>query len=91
MKYSPGKLIEVSLYRENHFAVLSVKDYGAGIPLEKQKLIFDRFERVFPDQNVKGLGLGLYISKQIVEGHHGQLAIVSRPGEGAAFQVKLPI
>jgi signal transduction histidine kinase len=90
MKYSPGKLIEVSLDHDDQFAVLSVKDHGAGIPIEKQKLIFDRFERVFPDQNVTGLGLGLYISKQIVEGHHGELSIISSPGQGATFQVKLP-
>jgi signal transduction histidine kinase len=90
MKYSPGKLIEVSLGHDAQFAVLSVKDHGAGIPLEKQKLIFDRFERVFPDQNVTGLGLGLYISKQIVDGHHGELSILSSPGQGATFQVKLP-
>jgi signal transduction histidine kinase len=53
--------------------------------------IFDRFERVASAQNIGGLGLGLFISRQIVEAHGGTLRVESDVGQGATFVVELPI
>lgn len=85
IKYGEGKPIKIKVFQENKFAVVEVSDQGQGIPLNKQEQIFDRFERVNEDPAVSGLGLGLYISKQIVEAHHGHISVVSKPGNGTKF------
>jgi signal transduction histidine kinase len=90
MKYSPGQLIEVSIQEEPQQVVLVIRDHGPGIPPDKQALIFDRFERGSAHQNVGGLGLGLYISKQIVDAHGGKISVESELGHGSTFRVKLP-
>lgn len=91
MKYSPGTLIEVSTGESSGHAKLTVRDHGIGIPTEKHDLIFNRFERVASNQNIGGLGLGLYISKQIVEAHRGKIHVSSTVGEGSTFTVELPL
>ena len=90
MKYSPGTLIEITLGEESGIARLTVKDYGMGIPLDKQAVIFNRFERVISNQNISGLGLGLYISKQMIDAHHGKIWVESVPGKGSKFIVEIP-
>lgn len=90
-KYAIGKPILVTLERENGFAKLSVKDQGPGILPRDQKRIFERFERVRDRDNVTGLGLGLHISQQIIEGHQGTIVVESQPGFGATFIVRLPL
>ncbi|MBS1959848.1 MAG: HAMP domain-containing histidine kinase [Bdellovibrionales bacterium] len=91
MKYSPGTLIEVTTSEGNGVARLTVRDHGIGISPEKHDLIFNRFERVSSDQNIRGLGLGLYISKQIVEAHRGRIYVESAIGKGSIFTVELPL
>ena len=76
----------------NHFAV-RVTDTGPGIPIEEQKRIFEQFHQV-DSSNTKakgGTGLGLAIAKQIVEMHGGRIWVESTPGEGATFQMELPM
>ena len=90
-KYAPKKPIDVELKRVGNFACLSVKDQGQGISAVDQKRIFDRFERVRDRDNVGGLGLGLYISRQIVDAHQGQIRVESEIGKGATFMVQLPL
>jgi signal transduction histidine kinase len=90
-RYAPHGLITVRSWSDKNFAYLSIKDSGAGIRLEKQKTIFDRFERDSKDPGIDGLGLGLYIVKQIVKVHRGEIDLVSPPGEGATFTLKLPL
>jgi PAS domain S-box-containing protein len=90
-KYAPGKTIEISVSRESDHAVISVKDFGIGIDKKDQKRIFERFERAVPIQNYGGLGLGLYISRQIVELHRGSICVESESGQGATFRVQLPL
>ena len=90
-KYAPNTLVKFELKEENGFAVLSVKDHGAGIPLEKQESIFTLFTRASVSEYVTGLGIGLYISKSIVEGHGGIITVESIPKEGSTFSVRLPL
>ena len=89
-KYAPGSLVEISTGRENHLAVLTVRDHGPGIPRDRQTQIFNRFERATHPDRVSGLGLGLYICRYIVELHNGTIEVESEPGRGAAFVVRLP-
>ena len=69
---------------------LIVRDQGMGIPLDKQTVIFERFERAVPHDSVSGLGLGLFISRQIVEAHGGTISVQSEPSRGSTFTVEIP-
>ncbi|MBC7537312.1 MAG: HAMP domain-containing histidine kinase [Bacteriovorax sp.] len=89
VKYAPGK-IEITVREENEKVIIKVKDYGKGIPQEKLNFIFDRFERATSNLNVSGLGLGLYIVKQIVEGHQGKIEVHSETELGTCFTITLP-
>ena len=72
-------------------AALSVQDHGIGIPREDQVRIFHRFERAVSTRHFGGLGLGLYVSAQIVRAHGGTIGVESEPGHGARFTVVLPL
>lgn len=89
-KYAPNKPIHVTLNKKHDNAVIEVRDEGPGIAPEDQERIFKRFERVHSKNNVGGLGLGLYISKQIVDAHKGKLTVESNLGHGSIFRVELP-
>jgi signal transduction histidine kinase len=69
---------------------ISVRDHGIGISREDQARIFGRFERAVPTRHFGGLGLGLYISVQILRAQQGSLRVESEPGQGACFIVDLP-
>ncbi len=94
IKYSPGaKYVDVQILPSAETVTVSVRDYGVGIARAHQGKIFDRFYRV---QNSRtktfpGLGMGLYISQQIVERHAGKLWVVSEEDQGATFSVTLPL
>ncbi|MFL5786130.1 MAG: ATP-binding protein [Bacteriovoracaceae bacterium] len=90
VKYAPKKAVHVTLSRHGDMARLEVRDEGEGISEENQKRIFDRFERVRDKNNIGGLGLGLYICRQIIEAHRGDIRVYSLPGEGATFTVEIP-
>jgi signal transduction histidine kinase len=85
--------ITVSVGRSDTHAVLSVTDKGPGIDPDMVKPIFDRFVQVRPDERpgTAGLGLGLYISQEIVHGHGGAIEVDSIPGSGSTFTVRLPL
>lgn len=91
MKYGVGKPIEIESKLEGETVVLSVKDYGIGIAREDQERIFERFERAVSAKAFGGLGLGLYISKQILKAHGGTIRVESEPGFGAKFIIELPL
>ena len=93
IKYGAGRPIEVVLEcpREKAGqAVVQVRDNGIGIAPEHLGRIFDRFERA-ASKNYSGLGMGLYISRQIVEAHGGTISVVSEEGHGSTFSVVLPL
>ena len=95
-KYSPkGSPITVTVQQAGYEAMVSVRDMGVGIPVEVQPHIFEQFYRV-PGVQVQtgphtGLGLGLYISRKIVERHGGHIDVQSTPEQGSTFSVVLPL
>jgi len=91
MKFGAGKPIELEVTRVPDGAALRVRDHGIGIASGDCERIFERFERATPIRGHGGLGLGLYIVRELVAAHRGSIAVESVPGEGACFTVQLPI
>jgi PAS domain S-box-containing protein len=91
VKYGRGKPIEVTVEPRERLARLVVRDHGFGIAPADQARIFERFERAVSSRHYGGLGLGLWIARQIVEAHGGRIRVASRPDDGAAFTVDLPL
>jgi PAS domain S-box-containing protein len=91
LKYGAGKPVEVAVERDGAHARIEVRDHGMGIAAADLGRIFERFERAVPASNFGGLGLGLYIARQIVEQHGGTISVESEVGRGAMFRVLLPI
>jgi len=93
IKYSPKKSeIKVAISLNKSDAVISVSDSGPGIPMKEQKKIFDRFYRIDKSRSRKtgGSGLGLSITKEIVEAHHGTIDLISGK-KGSTFSIHLPV
>jgi PAS domain S-box-containing protein len=93
IKYSPGKdQVIIDIEKADNQVKFSVTDFGIGIPPDKQSFIFDRFFRVHESsQNFSGLGLGLYISSEIIEKHKGRVGMKSEEGKGSTFWFTLPV
>lgn len=75
--------------RVNGSVRFTVADTGKGIPEEYQERVFDKFFRV-PDTEPRGTGLGLYIAREIVIGHGGDIGVESAPGKGSTFWFIIP-
>lgn len=90
LKYGRGKPVVVVAQRQGDSAQLSVRDQGIGISSDDQRRIFRRFERAVSDQHYGGFGLGLWISREVLERMGGTIRVESKPGEGATFVVTLP-
>jgi PAS domain S-box-containing protein len=93
IKYSPdGKKVIVRCELDERNIIVSIQDFGIGIPEEHLKGLFDRFYRVDNSSaRFQGLGLGLFISAEIVKRHGGSFWIESKPGEGSTFSFLLPL
>jgi signal transduction histidine kinase len=91
IKYGTGKPVEIGVRRDGPWGLLSVADRGIGVAPEEQQRIFDRFERAVPARHFGGLGLGLWIAREIVTRLGGTVWVESRPGQGATFTVRLPL
>jgi PAS domain S-box-containing protein len=89
-KFGQGKPITLHVAPDGERARLRVTDRGIGIAPEDQARVFERFERAVGAQHFGGLGLGLYIARQIVEAHGGEIRVESAPGSGTSFVVLLP-
>jgi signal transduction histidine kinase len=90
IKYAPGELVKIEVLTDQEFAYIKIKDEGKGISPEDQERIFQRFERAEKSGDSRGLGLGLFISKEIIHMHKGEIKVHSEPGKGAEFTVILP-
>ncbi|MGE5042341.1 MAG: ATP-binding protein [Candidatus Levyibacteriota bacterium] len=91
IKYGRGKPILVTISKDNKFAYMKVKDRGFGISKKDQGEIFNAFKRAAMTKDIKGMGVGLYISRQIVEAHGGHLGVESVKGKGSEFSLTLPL
>jgi len=93
IKYAPGKPIEITVSPGDAFgctARLTIRDHGTGIPPSDLERIFQRFHRVVAASSISGLGLGLFIAKQIVDAHGGSISVESS-GEGTQFVLDFPL
>jgi signal transduction histidine kinase len=91
MRYGAGMPIRVQVTALKDSVQLMVRDQGRGIAKENHERIFQRFERAVSGNEISGLGLGLYIVRQILEAHHASIHVESTLGQGAAFVVSLPM
>ncbi|WP_431508930.1 hybrid sensor histidine kinase/response regulator [Variovorax sp. DAIF25] len=96
LRYGGGRPVEMAVEQvgtgDDGFARVSVRDRGIGIAAEDQARIFEQFERTeHSRKHAAGLGLGLYITRQIVDLHGGRIGVESAPGEGSTFSVELPL
>lgn len=89
-KYSGSGPVAITVANEGGIVVIEVRDRGPGIANEALGRIFTRFERAAPLRHYGGLGLGLYVSRQIVEGHGGTIVARNLPDGGACFTLRLP-
>lgn len=89
-KFGRGRPVRIAAERDTRTALLEVSDQGIGVADEDIQRIFGKFERAVPS-NYGGLGLGLFIARQIVEAHNGHVEVTSKPGIGSTFRVHLPL
>jgi signal transduction histidine kinase len=90
-KYAPGSAVTVRVVAKKERVRIEVIDQGPGIPPEHTKHLFERFFRMPQSSSIRGTGLGLYISRRIVEAHGGEIGVESEPGKGTTFFFELPL
>ena len=91
-KFGAGRPIEVEVSASDGMARIRVRDHGIGIAPEDQRRIFERFERGSRDTDDRnGLGLGLFIARQIMEEQNGKIWVESEPNCGSTFSFELPL
>jgi len=90
LRYGCGEPVQVSVERDGDLVRIDVRDHGKGIAPADLERIFEPYERGARNGEPKGLGLGLYISRQLAISHGGELRVTSTPGEGSTFSLVLP-
>jgi|688.fasta_scaffold113724_4 signal transduction histidine kinase len=91
-KYAPGTEIKLDLVRKRDFLEFSIKDEGPGISISHQEQIFTPFRRgTSLEKGIPGMGLGLFIVRQIIQSHGGEIQCESAPGKGTCFKLMLPL
>ncbi len=91
LRYGAKKPVELRVRATPEGACIEVQDHGIGISAENLARIFQQFERVSSSEVTQGLGLGLFITEQIVASHQGTIEVESHPGQGSLFRVYLPL
>jgi signal transduction histidine kinase len=91
IKYAPGSEILITIKPDDTGVLLDFQDFGPGMPEQYLPYIFNRFFRSPDAPNMHGSGLGLYICKQIITAHNGQIHAISGTGKGATISIRLPI
>ncbi len=90
-KYGRGTPVDICLQQNQQHWELRVIDHGVGIARENQKKIFERFCKVADRSRFSGMGVGLSLTQEIVEAHHGEIQLVSELGQGSTFIVRCPL
>ena len=91
LKYSNGKTtVWLNISHDKKNLTVSVKDEGLGIPKEQLPYVFERFFRVEKTRNIEGIGLGLYLCRQIIHAHKGRVWAESEEGKGSVFYFSIP-
>ncbi|MDC0711344.1 response regulator [Stigmatella sp. ncwal1] len=90
LKFGAGRAVQLWVEERGEWARLRVSDQGIGMDEDVRARLFGRFERGVSDRHYGGLGLGLFITRQVVEAMGGQVLVQSEPGQGATFTVELP-
>ncbi len=92
IKYSPGAdKVYIGLNIQDSMARVSIRDEGTGLTAEQQRQVFTRFYRAENTKGISGLGLGLYLTRQIIENHDGEVGVKSKYGQGSEFFFTLPL
>lgn len=92
VKYSDAGKVVVFTETNDEWVTVKVQDFGIGIPQEQLRNVFSRFFRISDSgKNVSGLGIGLYITKEIIERHNGKIWVESETGKGSVFGFSIPI
>jgi signal transduction histidine kinase len=92
LRHTPaGGSVEVVVGRDGQDATLAVRDTGEGIPADAQPFVFDRFYRGDPSREGRSAGLGLAIARGLAEAHRGGIDLISTPGDGSTFTLRLPL
>ena len=92
VKFTPrGGTVTLTTRASDEQVVISVRDTGVGISAEDQEKIFEEFYQVGASRTQEGTGLGLALTRRLVELHHGQLTVESEPGAGSTFSVTMPL
>lgn len=91
IQHAPGSPIKITLSHNKKRQFVTFSDQGPGIPPQHLPLLFERFYRVEGPRSTRGAGLGLFICKQIIEAHKGEISVRTVPGKGTSFTIELPI
>jgi len=91
LKYGPNEPVQIVATETAGRVEISVHDKGIGLSADDLDRVFEKFERAVPTMHYGGLGLGLFIARQIVVAHGGHIEVESTPGQGATFRVSLPL
>ncbi len=91
VKYGPNRPVEIEVRQQNGRALVRVTDHGIGIEPEAQARVFERFERTVAEHHYGGLGVGLWLSREIVQAHGGQIRLNSQKNQGTTVEFELPL
>jgi len=91
LRYGGAKPVIISISTAGDKVEIHVQDQGRGIPASEHQRIFEKFERLGNNEVREGLGMGLYIARQLAQAHGGDLGVSSKPGEGSRFTLQLPL
>lgn len=87
----PGLTLTLTATQDSNALICTVQDNGVGISPEQSKHLFDLYFRGSNSRHLKGIGLGLYLCRQVIQTHKGEIGVISSPGEGATFWFSLPL